>query len=54
MAQDFDPKAAGFNPRRLFAYSAGFLTQPRLRRILTLAGHEIRLGLPGPQDGVVV
>ncbi|NUB43931.1 capsular polysaccharide biosynthesis protein [Fertoebacter nigrum] len=25
-----------------------------MRRILTLAGHELRLGLPGPQDGVVV
>ncbi|MBI1170716.1 capsular polysaccharide biosynthesis protein [bacterium] len=54
MAQDFDPKAAGTLPRRLFPYSAGFLTQPRLRRILTLAGHELRLGLPGPEDGVVV
>lgn len=54
MAQDFDQKAAGIIPRRLFTYSLGFLTQPRLRRILTLAGHEIRLGLPGPEDGVVV
>lgn len=54
MAQDFDPKAAGTIPRRLFTYTAGFLTQPRLRRILTLAGQEIRIGLPGPADGVVV
>ncbi|MGV8985383.1 MAG: capsular polysaccharide biosynthesis protein [Cypionkella sp.] len=54
MAQDTDPKAAGEIPRRLFPYAAGFLTQPRLRRILALAGHEIRLGLPGPEDGVVV
>ncbi len=49
-----DIKAAGAIPRRLFAYSAGFFTQHRLRRILTLAGHEVALGLPGPQDGVVV
>lgn len=46
--------AAGAIPRRLFFCNAGFLRQPRLRRILTLAGHEMRLGLPGPQDGVVV
>ena len=49
-----DPSAAGAAPRRLFFYNAGFLRQPRLRRILTLAGHELRLGLPGPGDGVVV
>lgn len=41
-------------PRRLFPYSAGFLRDRRLRRILTLAGHELRLGLPGPGDGVAV
>ncbi|MEO6298370.1 MAG: capsular polysaccharide biosynthesis protein [Paracoccaceae bacterium] len=41
-------------PRRLFFYNAGFLTQPRLRRILTLVGHELCLGLPSPDDGVVV
>lgn len=41
-------------PRRLFTYTAGFLRDRRLRRILTLAGHELRLGLPGPEDGVVV
>ena len=39
-------------PRRLSFYNAGFLTQPRLRRILTLAGHDLRLGRPS--DGVVV
>ena len=49
-----DVKAAGTIPRRLFAYSAGFFTQPRLRRILALAGHDIHFGLPGVQDGVVV
>ena len=46
--------AAGAAPRRLFFYNAGFAVQPRLRRILALAGHELRLGLPGPGDGVAV
>ena len=52
-----DPRtepAAGAIPRRLFFYNAGFLRQPRLRAILRAAGHELRLGLPGPGDGVVV
>ncbi len=47
-------QAAGAIPRRLFYYNAGFLRQPQLRRMLTLAGHELRLGLPAPDDGVVV
>lgn len=47
-------KTAGALPRRLFFYNAGFLRQERLRRILELAGHELRLGLPAPDDGVVV
>ena len=47
-------QAAGAIPRRLFYYNAGFLRQPYLRRMLALAGHELRLGLPGPEDGVVV
>lgn len=45
---------AGAAPRRLFCYNAGFLRQPRLRRILALAGHDLRIGLPGPGDGVAV
>ena len=49
-----DHGAAGDIPRRLCFYNAGFLTQPRLRRILSLAGHELRLGRPAPGDGVVV
>ncbi|MCW1919655.1 capsular polysaccharide biosynthesis protein [Rhodobacter sp. KR11] len=40
-------------PRRLYAYTAGFF-RPGLRRILELAGHELRLGLPAPGDGVAV
>lgn len=49
-----ETSAGGAPPRRLFVYSAGFLRDRRLRRILTLAGHEVRLGLPGPGDGVAV
>ncbi|MDP1575962.1 MAG: capsular polysaccharide biosynthesis protein, partial [Cypionkella sp.] len=47
-------QAAGIIPRRLFYSNAGFLRHPHLRRILALAGHDLRLGLPGPEDGVVV
>lgn len=46
--------AAGDTLRRLFVYNGGFLTQARVRRILTLAGWEIRLGLPGEGDAVGV
>ena len=42
-------------PRRLFYRNGGFATQKRLRRILSLAGHELCLtGAPQPGDGVVV
>jgi capsular polysaccharide export protein len=41
-------------PRRLFVYNGGFLTQRRLRRILALAGWQLRLGRPGPGDHVGV
>lgn len=40
--------------RRLFPYTAGFLGQPRLRAILRAAGYSLHLGLPGPEDRVVV
>lgn len=39
---------------RLFVYNGGFVTQRRLRRMLTLAGYRLRLGLPGPDDMVAV
>ncbi|QYZ70644.1 capsular polysaccharide biosynthesis protein [Neotabrizicola shimadae] len=56
MAPQPDPKpAAGEGiPRRLRFLNLGFLRQARLRRILELAGHDLRLGLPAPGDGVVV
>ncbi|WP_323008608.1 capsular polysaccharide biosynthesis protein [Paracoccus sp. (in: a-proteobacteria)] len=44
-------KAAG-DSRRLFICNGGFLTRPRLRRILQLAGWSLRVGLPGPDDHV--
>ena len=47
-------EAARAQTRRLFVYNGGFLTQTRIRRILTLAGWDIRLGAPGPGDWVGV
>jgi capsular polysaccharide export protein len=46
--------SAGGNSTRLFAYNGGFFTQRRVRRILTLAGYQLRLGLPGPDDMIAV
>ncbi|MHC0054892.1 capsular polysaccharide biosynthesis protein [Actibacterium sp. D379-3] len=50
------PDTAGgdYPRRRLYVYNGGFVTQRRVRRILTLAGYDIRLGLPGAQDLVGV
>ncbi len=49
-----DDAAAGGIPRRLFVFNGGFLTAPRIRRILTLAGWRPTLGLPGRGDAVGV
>jgi capsular polysaccharide export protein len=46
--------AAADLPQRLFHQNLGFLRNRRLHRILTLAGHDLRFGLPGPQDGTLV
>jgi capsular polysaccharide export protein len=40
--------------QRLRVYNGGFLTGRRIRRILDLAGYDVRLGLPGPDDMVGV
>lgn len=48
------PRAAGDDPRRLFHFNAGFLTQRRVRRILQLAGYRPTIGKPGPDDLVGV
>jgi capsular polysaccharide export protein len=41
-------------PRRLWHQNLSFLRDARLHRMLALAGHELRFGLPGPGDGVLV
>lgn len=46
-----DLPAAG-TPRRLCVFNLGFLTQPRIARILTLAGYRPSLSLPGDGDPV--
>ena len=40
--------------KRGYSYNAGFLTQRRVRRILQIAGYDLRLGKPGPDDDVLV
>lgn len=51
----YDAPAAGpEKDRRLFVYNGGFLTQRRLRRILTLSGYALRLGVPKHGDAVAV
>jgi capsular polysaccharide export protein len=50
-----DGSRGGAVPHRLFYRNGGFLMQPRLRRIMALAGHDLCLrGTPAPTDGVVV
>lgn len=51
--------AAGFRPlaglpRRLCHQNLSILRNARLHRVLQLAGHELRFGLPRPGDGVLV
>ncbi len=52
--RDETQAAGGETRRRLFVYSGGFLTQKRIRRILQLAGYDIRLGKPSDGDMVGV
>ena len=40
--------------RKLFYYNGGFLHQKQLRRIMSLAGYKLTLGLPNPGDLVAV
>jgi len=39
-------------PRRVHVFNGGFLTQSRIRRIMTLAGYQITVGKP-PEDGLI-
>ncbi|VDC33078.1 capsular polysaccharide biosynthesis protein [Pseudogemmobacter humi] len=56
MAVERDPKpeAAAEIPRRLCHQNLSFLRDRRLKRMLSLAGHEMRFGLPRAGDGVAV
>ena len=55
MAFGSDPDdAAGDHLRRLRYFNAGFLKQHRVRRILSLAGYDLRLGRVREGDGVAV
>ncbi|GAW33736.1 capsule polysaccharide biosynthesis protein [Roseovarius sp. A-2] len=49
-----DPAGEGDPPRRVFYFNAGFLRQARLRRILSLAGLDLRLGRPTADDLIAV
>ena len=47
--------ASGSSHRsRLFYFNGGFFTQSRVRRILDLAGYDLKLGKPGPDDRIAV
>lgn len=46
--------AVGGARRRVYVFNGGFLTQKRMRRILSLSGYDVCLGLPGKGDLVGV
>ena len=50
MARRPSQDAARENARRLFVYNGGFLTNARVRRILSLSGYDIKLGKPSETD----
>lgn len=55
MQSDYENQAAGGDdPRRLFAFNGGFFFQKRLRRILSLAGYELRFGHPTADDLIAI
>lgn len=55
MSDTDDIKAAGANdPRRLFAFNGGFFQQQRLRRIIALAGFDLKFGKPAEDDLIAV
>ncbi len=53
-APDQTEAAGAPQPRRLFVYSGGFVFQKRVRRILELAGWDVRLGIAGADDCIGV
>ena len=54
MTHNEKTNAAGETLRRIYVYNGGFLTQTRTRRIMRLAGYDISIGKPGPDDAVAV
>jgi capsular polysaccharide export protein len=52
--RDPKPQAAAEIPRRLCHQNLSFLRDARLKRMLALAGHHLRFGLPRPGEGVAV
>lgn len=48
------PDALPGMPRRLFHQNLSLWRNAHLARVLQLAGHDLRPGLPGPGDGVLV
>lgn len=54
LAGDTTTSNAGAAPsrRRLYVYNGGFVTQTRVRRILHLAGYDLKLGLPRTGDAI--
>lgn len=50
MTKTTNTAAAGETSRRLYVYNGGFMTQTRVRRILTLSGYDVSLGKPSGDD----
>ncbi|MEO0765806.1 MAG: capsular polysaccharide biosynthesis protein [Pseudomonadota bacterium] len=50
MTHPLDPAVGPEKARRLYVYNGGFLTQTRVRRILSLSGYRVSVGVPGPHD----
>jgi capsular polysaccharide export protein len=48
------PAGGNTSSRRVFYFNAGFLRQARVRRILELAGYDLRLGVPTSDDLIAV
>ncbi|MCB2103390.1 capsular polysaccharide biosynthesis protein [Albidovulum sp.] len=47
-------RTGGAESRPLYVFNGGFLSNARVRRILTLSGYALRLGLPGKDDTIAV
>ncbi len=50
MVNTNDEAAGEDAPRRLYVFNGGFLTQSRVKRILSLTGYSVTLGKPGADD----